>query len=345
MRGVALVGACSVAVALVFAVGSARAQTCADRPQPTAADKETARSLMADGRLQLEQSDPAGALEKFKAADAIMKVPTTGLEVARTYAALGKLVEARDTLAAVARIPECPGDPVPFMEARAQARKLDQELAPRVPAIRLNVKGAQPGTPIIVKVDDVPVPEAALSAPRRVNPGRHLVVAKSGMLEATQQVDVAEREVRDVDLELAPSGGNGHGDGAVRGQGPVVVKTKGPILSKPVAYVALGVGGLGLVVGTITGLMASSAKSDAEKGCVNNKCPPPTYADLDRAQSMATVSTVGFVVGIAGVGVGVVGLLTQPKADAPKDNEKVEPKTTKISPWIGVGSAGVSGTF
>jgi hypothetical protein len=293
---------------------------------------------MADARLQLEQSNPAGALEKFKAADAIMRVPTTGLEVARTYVALGKLVEARDALASVARIPECPGDPPPFVEARAQARKLDEDLAPRIPALRLNLKGGAAGAPTQVKVDDVAVPEAALAAPRRVNPGRHVVVARQGKLEATQQVDVAERDIKDVDLELvAPQGPTP--------PPPVEVRASGPIVPKTVAWIALGVGAVGLGVGAVTGLMASSAKSDAEKGCVNNKCPPATYPDLDRASSMATVSTIGFIVGGVGVAVGVFGLLTQPN-ETTNDKEKDKPNDkAHVSPWIGVGSAGLSGEF
>jgi hypothetical protein len=336
MRWIRVVGACSVAAGLLLAATAARAQTCADRPQPTPADRETARTLMADAREMRERGDNAGAAEKFKAADAIMKVPTTGLETARTLAALGKLVEARDVLAAVARIPTCPDDPAPFAEARNAARKLDEDLAPRIPAIRIAVKGAPPGAATEVKVDDVAVPEAALAAPRRVNPGRHVVTVRAGNTEGSQQVDVAEREVKDVAVEVHATSGGGGG-------GPIEVKPSGGFISKPVAFAALGVGGVGIVVGAITGIMAMGAKSDAEKGCVNNKCPPATYSDLDKAQSMATVSTVAFIIGGVGVAVGVVGLLTQPKGDAPKEAPKE--KGASVSPWIGLGSAGLSGSF
>ena len=338
MRRITAVGACSVALALVFATTTARAQTCAERTPPTAIDRETARALMAEARELREQGNNAAAVEKFKAADSLMKVPTTGLETARTYVALGKLVEARDTLANVARIPSCPGDPPPFADAQAAARKLDEDLAPRVPAIRITVKGAPPGAATQVKVDDTPVPEAALSAPRRINPGRHVVVARAGNAEGTQTVDVAEREVRDVAVEMQMGGTvtPPPGDGT----------TKSGFISKPVAYVLLGVGGVGILVGTITGVMAIGAKSDAKKGCsIDNKCPPATYADLDRASSMATVSTIGFVIGVVGVGVGVVGLLTQPKAEPPKDAPKEKAEGVRVSPWIGVGSVGLSGSF
>lgn len=65
----------------------------------------------------------------------------------------------------------------------------------------------------------------------------------------------------------------------------------------------------GVVVGSITGISAISHKNDAKKACVNGSCPPSTWSDLDSAHSMATVSTVGFIVGAIGVVVGAGALL------------------------------------
>src|SRR5260221_5508152 len=78
---------------------------------PSAAEKETARSLMKAGRASRDKGDHKAALESFKAADAIMKVPTTGLEVGREQVALGLLVEARDTFLKIVRIPVEPKEP------------------------------------------------------------------------------------------------------------------------------------------------------------------------------------------------------------------------------------------
>ncbi len=47
--------------------------------EPTAAEKETARGQMADGRTKRQKNDLEGALRAFEAADALMHVPTTGL--------------------------------------------------------------------------------------------------------------------------------------------------------------------------------------------------------------------------------------------------------------------------
>src|SRR5271155_3196834 len=84
--------------------------------QPTAADRETARTLLQQGREPRERGNQAEALKRFKGAYEIMHVPTTALELARAQVALGRLVEARDTIAAIRQIPERPGDPAPFKE-------------------------------------------------------------------------------------------------------------------------------------------------------------------------------------------------------------------------------------
>ncbi|MEO7109611.1 MAG: hypothetical protein ABI183_04150, partial [Polyangiaceae bacterium] len=97
---------------------------------PTAADKDTARALMAQGADLRDKNDLKGALQSFQAADAIMHVPSTSLEVAKTAAALGQLVEARDAALAAARYPVNPGEPKPFVNARKEAQSLGDELEP-----------------------------------------------------------------------------------------------------------------------------------------------------------------------------------------------------------------------
>jgi hypothetical protein len=62
--------------------------------EPTASEKETARGLMDEGHAKDDRGDHAGALESFRAADALMHVPTTGLEVGRQQVALKLLVAA-----------------------------------------------------------------------------------------------------------------------------------------------------------------------------------------------------------------------------------------------------------
>src|SRR5260370_20281790 len=92
--------------------------------EPTTADRATARSLMAEARADRERGDLTHASEAFAAADALMHVSTTGLELARTQAAMGRLVDAADKALRVTRLPDGPNDPVPFRRAHEAASEL-----------------------------------------------------------------------------------------------------------------------------------------------------------------------------------------------------------------------------
>jgi hypothetical protein len=70
---------------------------------------------------------------------------------------------------------------------------------------------------------------------------------------------------------------------------------------RTLAFVLGGVGVAGLAVGSVTGLLAFSAHDDAVSKCAHypDRCPADgsgTSAN-DRAQTLATVSTIGFVAG------------------------------------------------
>ncbi|MDB4998650.1 MAG: hypothetical protein JWM74_6082 [Myxococcaceae bacterium] len=325
--------------------------------EPSAADKETARSLMSKGRDQTDKNDLKGALESFSAADAIMHVPSTGFAVAKTQAQLGLLVEARETALQVSRIPPAPNEPAPFVEARAKAQSLSDELATRIPALQIMLKSVPAGATPTVTVDGAALPAAALSLPRKLNPGHHVVVARAASSEGKTEVDVKEHETRIIDVELvagamatAPAG---TGNGTVTPP-PIEPdhRSKIPVL----AYAGFGVGLAGVVVGSITGIISMSKTSSLKDQCPNGKCPPSVYdsssfqSDLSSAKTMGTVSTISFIVGGVGIGVGVVALFLPSSASASAStaankSAKMERQSPRVSPFVGVGSAGLVGTF
>jgi len=285
--------------------------------EPSAADKETARSLLNEGDRKASAKDYKGALDAYQGAHAIMGVPTTGIEVARAQEALGLLVEARDTLLSITRLPAQPREPAAFMKARDDARARAPEIAMRIPSVRFNVTGPQPGAELAVSVDGQALPSASASLPRKVNPGHHRVAVSSpGFAEQTKEIDVEEGKETAVSFALVPGPG-----GAMPVAAPAPA-AEGPAPGAPtadtgktekssLAYVGLGIGALGVagvVVGTIFGLKASSKWSDAKALCN----PYPTHCGTDGsslgkdAQGAATVSTVGFIVGAVGIATGAV---------------------------------------
>jgi hypothetical protein len=274
---------------------------------------------MAKGRDLTDKSDLKGALESFAAADAIMHVPSTGFAVAKTQAQLGMLVEARETALQVSRLPSAANDPAPFVEARAKAKALSDELETRIPAIEITLKNVPAGASPSVTVDGAALPAAALTLPRKLNPGHHVVVAHAGSSEGKTEVDVKERETRILDVELAPSTSTAATGGSVT---PPLPESRPQGSHVPVlAYAGFGVGIVGVAVGTVTGLVSMSQTSSLKDQCPNGKCPPSVYdsssfqSDLSSAKTMGTVSTISFIVGGVGVGVRVVAV----RADARED--------------------------
>ncbi len=149
-----------VAVAATLAVAGPAAA------DPSAADKETARALMATGRQDRASGDLQGALKAFIAADAIMRVPTTGLEVARSQIALGLLVEARDTALQVTRSPVTPHEPAPFKAARDAAAALSEDLSTRIPSLTITVTNIPEGGTASITLDGTPLSVETLGSPR-----------------------------------------------------------------------------------------------------------------------------------------------------------------------------------
>ncbi len=288
---------------------------------------------MAAGRELRDSGDRTGALAAFSAADAIMGVPTTSYEVAVTQAELGQLLEARETLRRLLASDGTAQDPLPFIQARSRAFTLDQRLRERVPTLELLVRNAPEGEPLELSIDSTVVPHSGLAAVVPVNPGKRAVTARAGATEVTVEVDAVEGQAIDVPLDFprplaapaapppvaaAPAPRLRVLPAAVHGRAR---RSTAPV----VAFVAGGAGVAGLVVGAVTGISALSHKNAAKKECVDGACPPSTWTDLDRARSMALISTVGFAVGAAGIVVGASALLLSEEPKATRSSLRVVP--------------------
>jgi hypothetical protein len=330
------------ALAVAMTAGIARAE-------PTAADRETARQLMEDGRTLRDKSDLKGALQRFKAADDIMHVPTTGLEVARTQVTLGLFVEARDTIARIRLIPARANDPVQFKDARIKASQLDASLDGRVPRLTVVAHGAPSGQTLSVSIDGIQVPAASVGLPRTVDPGHHVVVAKTEGAEGQQEVDVREGETKSLDVALAPTASPSRSapppdpaHDAPVGETTAVVKTSHA--PDALTYVGGAAAAAGLAIGVVTGAMSWSQTSSLSSACPAHTCPPASYSSYDSANNLATIATVSFTVGGVGACLAVISLVVG-------HDEKSQPASTaapaqvRVSPWIGAGAAGLRGSF
>ena len=272
-----------------------------------AQDRESARQLLDRGDEQLEQGDLEGALASYRAAHELMHVPTTGLEVARISAKLGKLVEARDVALEVIRMPAAAREAKPFKVARAAAEDLARELATQIPTLRLELTPEAAADQTSLEIDERSVPPAALGLGYALNPGRHRVqIAATGYRPVAQDITLRPGETKTlrVKLVLAPKA-------KVQPPPPPEASPAPPPERSSTwpQWVGFSLGGAGLVAGTVAGILSLNRTRAAKEHCTGNLCTPEAEHDLNAAMTMANISNAGFGVAVLGASIGLTSYL------------------------------------
>jgi hypothetical protein len=265
--------------------------------------------------------------------------PTLLLGLARAQVGSIKLVEAQENYNRIIREGVAPNSPKSWSKAVDDANKEVGAISPRIPWVTISVLG--PSNPEVV-IDSTPVPHASLGVKRAINPGTHKIkVSAEGYLPQEKVITLSEGQALTVNLELeqAPEAAPPPPAKVATTTADTGTASSSNEWRKTVAYVALGVGGASLIVGGVAGGLALSKHSQLSDACAGGVCQPSEQAMLDSYHRLGTIADVGFIVGGIGVAAGVILLVTHPK-DTSASSAK-----TKWSPYIGVGSAGVSGVF
>lgn len=296
----------AAALALVLAISS---PAFAD---PSPADVENAKAQYLEGIALREKGDEAGALVRFKAAFALVPTPITAVEVGRSQLALGKILDGRDTLLKASRMPKVAGESAKADEARDEAGKLADGAKGRLATLTV---APVDGSTLVI--DGAAVPADAATTPRLVDPGHHVVEVRTSGAEGRSEVDLREGESSTVTVTMHEM-------------------PRGKMKLHPLVFVGFGVGAVGLLTGAATGIGALVTAGQLKSDCPNMVCPASSASTIDTSTALGTVSTVAFIVGGAGVAVGIVGLVI---------SKREPPKTAWIAPWIGMAAVGVEGGF
>jgi hypothetical protein len=318
----------------------------------TEADKSQAREIALQAERAFQQKDWKTAEDLFKRADALYHVPTLTLGVARAQAQLGKFVESWEAYNRIVVDGPPPNANAGMLKAVDDAKAEIGKVAPRRARVTITVAGAD--TPKVT-IDGTAVPAAGLGVERFVNPGQHTIHASAdGYKDAEQAVTLAEGGEAKVPLSLVKGSGapaavptpvpGGPATGTSTPEAPAAtspasadVKASGGSGTKTLAFVALGVGGVGVVVGAVTGIMAMGKHSDLANACPSGVCSSAQQSDLDSYHTLGVISTIGFIVGGVGIAAGAVLYLTAPKHPAAS--------AAWISPYVGPGTLGAMGRF
>lgn len=216
---------------------------------------------------------------------------------------------------------------------RPQVAQQERErLLPDVPELTVSLPpGAPPGT--VVKVDGVEIGAASLGIPLPVNPGEITLStqAPGGPLRE-QRITLEKAAKRPITLEVTPPEAPA-APPPVTPAAPVTPPPAqpagpdaGPSGRRTAAYVIGGVGAAGLVLGGVMGGLALGKKGAINDHCGSAigqadeaACDPTGLEAADSVKTLGLVSTIGFGVGLAGIGTAVVLLLTEPSAPTAKD--------------------------
>ena len=308
------------------------------------ATRASARQLGYSGVEAFEAQDYKTASDRLERAYRVLEVPTLGLWSARALVKLGKLVQAQERYLKVGRLAPGGGDAEVQRKAQADAAKELAALTPRIPSVIIDLQGAEPAD-IKLTLDGLSLSSDLVGEPRPVDPGAHTLVGLRGSEKRQVAFTLAEAAQQHVTLSFqqsvaaaAAAPTSSAAPNAVAGStAPPVDAPKSSSTQRTLGWVAITVGGAGLIFGGVTGAVAISKKNglDGSVGCKGNACPTLQQDNVDSYNSMRTLSSVGFIAGGVVAAAGVVLVLTAP-SPAPAPSAAL---------WLSPNQAGIRGSF
>lgn len=290
----------ALSLAVVLASTHARADGSAE-----------AEELFKQGRAALEAKDYVTACKKLAESNRLERAVGTLISLATCNEAQGKLASARANWQEAADFADATND---RLQRGPGARQKFEELDKRVPRLTI-VRSAKAPASTSAKRDDVVLGAGSFDTPLPIDPGKHVIVASAdGFAPRSFEVTLAEGEKKTLEIEpgaaVAPPN-------PTQDRKPDQPAAENDGSSMRIAgYVVGGVGVVGLAVGTIFGLRASSKWDDAQKACVPGKCGAGSDAqnDKDAAATSGNVSTVTFLLGGAALATGIVLVVLAPSS-------------------------------
>lgn len=294
------------------------AQLAEAQPVPDAIDQAKADARVAADRGQqlYDEGRYDEAITSFREADAKFHAPTILLMIARAHERRGRLLEARAHYQQVVQEKLTHYAPKVFFEAQAHAQKELDALLPRIPALLVTVRGGQE---VRLLIDGKPATPGLVV---ELDPGEHTVSASArGRVPEERRVTLAEGSTPHVNLVLkTPPPPPVATQAAPKPPPPETAPSPALSASAQRGYLgpaigAFGVAGVALGVGVITGALSLSAVGTLNDRCLDVRCYDDVGGETyDVAQTLGTISTVGFVIGGVATAAGIA-LLLWPRTD------------------------------
>lgn len=350
--------------------------------EPSAADIASARKIGFEGIKLADKGDCAAAIDKLARAEKLFHAPTTLGRLGECQVQVGKVVEGTENLGRVAREDLPSNAPAAFVTARARARKQLAAATPMLAHAKIVVK-APPDATVSVAIDGVPVNAANVGEERVLDPGPHLVEATApGYVKASSAINLPEGGTEQVTLKMivdpeaaralraaaANAGSQPSSAGSPSSSPPGAADTtrpppgaETPAPNRTLSYVVLGVGVVGVGLGTVFGLSTLSKRNDLADACPNKTCRSTEQSNLDSAKTSGTISTIAFAAGGAALIAGGILFFTASGSGSSSSSgsgsgsssassigrEGAKPTAAALSarPYFDGTAAGVTGSF
>ena len=322
-----------------------------------AGDRATssARELAKQGLEAYDAGRYEEAAEKLGKAYEVVHVPTLAVNEARALVKLGRLVAASELYLEATRIQGEKSWQSTQFEAQKDAEKERAELLPRIPRLKVELKGAK-ASEVKLTLDGSEVPNALLDEEQVVDPGERRIEGARGSEVVKQSVTVKEKDHSVVTLQFKPQvspATPGAGSAPPKNNNesqniaaisplaaPQTIDRKQPSgAQNTLGWVTLSTGVAGLALGGVTGFLAMSKRSSLRDSNTCSAdglhCLPSQASDVNAYNSLRTVSSVGFIAGGVLAVTGITLVLTAPKRES----------KPRVGLWVGPSSAGVYGGF
>lgn len=260
------------------------------------------------------------AEQKLGQASEQLHLPTITSYWARSLLQIGKMVKASEAFLLTTQMSPLPGQVWKQVQydAQREAARSFAELGAKIPRLVVRVAGVEPAE-VAVSIDGVDIPDAQLGAEQKLDPGDHVVVGRSGQQQVAVAVSLKQGERIEARLDFsiptaqAPLAPIPSTRPSPEQQTASREGTARPSLREWVGWGTVGLGGVGILVGSIEGLVARSKRSSLQGSadCSGDPlyCARGRAGDVDSYMQARTVSSIGFIAGGVLVTAGLASLV------------------------------------
>lgn len=301
-------------------------------------DAAAAEALFAEGKRLMDEGQHAEACPKLAESQRLDPGTGTLLNLATCYEGAGQLASAWSTWLSAASSARTAGQ----SEREALARDRAAALEPKLGRLTIVVPEEQRAPGLIVSRDGVDLSSATWGTALPTDAGEHKIVARAPGREPYETTTTVEdgttAEIAIPELAIAPEPPPDQPGTTTSGSG-VADAPPARASTKPLGFALLGVGVVGIGVGSAFGLMAIDQNDKSKANCDPDditQCNGTGVSQRNDALTFGNVSTVAFIAGAAFATAGVVLVLTSPKQAT---------TTAAIEPTLGGARFVLSGAF